>query len=47
MSFVYKNKKTGKVIKREKPITGKEAQDFILVSWIRNMMIKAGRVIKK
>lgn len=45
--FVYKNKKTGEIIKRKNPITGKEKENYILVSWIRNMMIKSQEIFKK
>lgn len=47
MTFTYKHKKTGKIVKREKPMTGKTANDYILVSWIRNMLMKANQIIKK
>lgn len=47
MSFTYKNKKNGNVITRETPIKGDKKKDYILVSWIGNMMMKASKIIKK
>jgi hypothetical protein len=47
MSFTYKHKKTGKIIKLEKPLTGAKKKDYILVSWIRNIMMKANQIMKK
>lgn len=47
MSYTYKHKISGKIITREKPLTGKTKQDYILVSWVRNMMMKACRIMKK
>lgn len=45
--FTYKNRKTGKIVERKTPMPKEKAQDYILVSWIRNMMIKASKIIKK
>jgi hypothetical protein len=45
--FTYKRKSDGKIIKRKTPITGKNKHDYILVGWIRNMMMKAQGIIKK
>jgi hypothetical protein len=45
--YTYKNKKTGKITTRKTPMPRDKAQDYVLVGWIRNMMIKAQNVIKK
>ena len=47
MTYKYRHKKTGGVITREKPMTGKQKNDYILVSWIRNMIMKANEIMKK
>jgi hypothetical protein len=47
MAFLYKHKKTGKVVKTKTPMKGKDKSDYILVGWIRNMIMKAQDIIKK
>jgi len=47
MSFTYRNKKNGNVITRETPLKGDKKKDYILVSWIGNLMMKASKIIKK
>ena len=45
--FVYQHKTTKKIVERKTPMPTKQAQDYILVSWVRNMMMKVNRIIKK
>ena len=45
--YRYKNKKTGKIIERVKPLSREKAQDYTLMSYIKNMLISTGKVLKK
>jgi hypothetical protein len=42
--FTYRNIKTNEVIESKTPIKDK---NLILVSWIKNMMVKTNKIIKK
>lgn len=45
--FKYKHKKTGEVVERDKPLTGAEKKDYVLVEWRKNLKIKSDEIIKK
>lgn len=45
--YRYKHKKTGKIVERKTPMPATKKQDYILVSWIRNMMMKANKIMQK
>lgn len=45
--YKYQNKKTGKIEEFKKPIDPKLKQEYRLVSYIGNTMIKSNEVVKK
>jgi hypothetical protein len=47
MTYTYRHKKTGKISKRMKPITGKEKLEYELLKWVKNMMIDNTKVNNK
>jgi len=47
MAYKYKNKKTGEIIKSDKPLDAKLKQEYRLISFIENTMMKAKEVKQK
>ena len=44
--FKYKTK-TGKILKSKKPIKGATKKGYKLITWGKDMMMKASQIIKK
>jgi hypothetical protein len=47
MTYIYKHKETGTILKRDKPLKNALKDGFILQSWFKNMMMKANQIMKK
>jgi hypothetical protein len=47
MQYRYKNIKDGSIKITDKPLKGKAKENYQQIGWIKNMMINAGKILKK
>lgn len=47
MQYKYRHIKTGKIKVTDKPLTGKAKENYQQIGWVKNMMMNAGKILRK